>query len=164
MDKVYIYVQFLICMHSHGVDTTDRIILQELLNDSRTPVRTLASKSGVSLGTVVNRIRHLEESGVIKRYTISVDYESLGYSFEAIISMKIAKGKYPEVAEELTEEQSVITIYDVTGEQDAIVIALFPSRDDLDQFLKRVQSHPLVEKTSTMLVLRTSKESELRLI
>jgi len=151
-------------MDSQGIDETDRIILQALLRDARTPVRSLASQARVSVGTVVNRIRHLEDSGIIKRYTISVDYEALGYDIVVITTLKIAKGKFPEVANELGKEKNIITIYDVTGEYDAVVISVFPSRSELDAFLKRVQSHSLIEKTHTVLVLKTTKESEITLL
>jgi len=148
-------------MPVHTLDDTDKKIIQELIKDSRTPVRTIASKANVSLGTVSNRIKALEEEGIIKSFTISVDYDALGYQLKVMISVKITRGMYPELAEELMLEGNVITIYDVTGQYDAVLICVFSDRSDLDLFLKRLQSHPLVETTHTVLVLNVTKESQL---
>ncbi len=148
----------------HERDTIDRIILEELMRDSRTPVRVLAEKATVSVGTIVNRIRHIEDKGIIKGYTINVDYKALGQDIVVITRMKIAKGKYPEVAEELIPEKNIITLYNITGEYDAVMISQFKDREALDIFLKRIQSHPSVDKTNSVLVLKASKESQLNLL
>ncbi|MHC1605548.1 MAG: Lrp/AsnC family transcriptional regulator [Candidatus Methanofastidiosia archaeon] len=151
-------------MQKYTIDDTDKVILRELLKDSHTPVRNLASKANVAIGTIVNRIRQLEENGIIKNYKISIDYEKLGYDIVVITTMKIARGKYPKIAEKLRDEKNIISIYDITGEYDAILISVFHNRSELDHFLKRLQSHPLVEKTHTVLVLNTTKESETNII
>ena len=148
-------------MPLHSLDETDKKILQELINDSRTPVRTIANKTNVSIGTVFNRIKHMEENGIIRAFTISVDYESLGFQITVMISIKIKNGKYPELANELAMEKNVITVYDVTGEYDGILISIFTNRQELDKFLKKLQSHPLIEDTHTVLVLNVTKESQL---
>ncbi len=151
-------------MDTHLADDTDRIILRELLRDARTPVRILAREANVSIGTVVNRIRHLENTGIIKGYKAIVDYEALGYKLVVATTLKIANGKYPEVTDKLREERNIITIYNVTGQYDAVLISIFLNMEELNDFLKRVQSHPFVENTHTVLVLKTTKESEINLL
>ncbi|HOP09553.1 MAG TPA: Lrp/AsnC family transcriptional regulator, partial [Candidatus Methanofastidiosa archaeon] len=91
----------------------------------------------------------------------SVDYDALGYHLSVMISLKIKRGMYPKLAEELSNEKEVITIYDVTGEFDGVLICVFAYRQELDKFLKKLQSHPLVEDTHTVLVLNKNKESHL---
>ncbi|MHC1609229.1 MAG: Lrp/AsnC family transcriptional regulator [Candidatus Methanofastidiosia archaeon] len=151
-------------MDAHLADDTDRIILRELLRDARTPVRILAREANVSIGTVVNRIRHLENTGIIKGYKAIVDYEALGYKLVVATTLKIANGKYPEVTDKLREERNIITIYNVTGQYDAVLISIFLNMEELNDFLKRVQSRPFVENTHTVLVLKTTKESEINLL
>jgi DNA-binding Lrp family transcriptional regulator len=155
---------FKVWVTMHERDAIDRIILEELMRDSRTPVRVLAEKAAVSVGTIVNRIRHLEDKGIIKGYTINVDYKALGQDIVVITRMKIAKGRYPEVAQELVPEKNIITLYNITGEYDAVMISRFKDREALDTFLKRIQSHPYVDKTNSVLVLKASKESQLNLL
>ena len=56
-------------MAMHERDSLDYLILRELTQDSRTPVRVLAEKAQVSVGTIVNRMRQLEDKGIIRGYT-----------------------------------------------------------------------------------------------
>ncbi|MFA5869747.1 MAG: winged helix-turn-helix transcriptional regulator, partial [Candidatus Bathyarchaeia archaeon] len=62
-----------------NLDEIDRKLLQELLKDSKRSQRELAKAIGVSTATVINHITRLESAGVIKDYTIMVDWERLGY-------------------------------------------------------------------------------------
>jgi len=55
------------------LDDTDRSIIRVLENDARTSMRSIAEKVGVSLGTVSNRVKKLEESGIIKGYRVLID-------------------------------------------------------------------------------------------
>jgi len=113
---------------------------------------------------VFNRIKHMEEAGIIKSFTVAVDFDALGYHLNVMISLKIKRGMYPQLAEELASEKEVITLYDVTGEYDGILICVFTHRGELDRFLKKLQSHKLVEDTHTVLILNKTKESSLSLI
>ena len=61
------------------VDETSQKVLEEYLRDSRQSFREVARKIGISSGTVANRIKDLEEEGIIKKYTTQLDYEKLGY-------------------------------------------------------------------------------------
>jgi len=151
-------------MAMHERDSLDYLILRELTQDSRTPVRVLAEKAQVSVGTIVNRMRQLEDKGIIRGYTISIDYKALGYDLVVITRMKIAKGKYPEVAAEILGERNLVTLYNITGEYDAAMICHFRDREEFDAFLKRIQSHPHVDKTNSVLVLKASKESQFNLL
>lgn len=60
-------------------DTLDRLILRELVKDSRQSLDTISRKAGASRTPVWNRIKRLYEQGIIKRFTIEVDPEKLGY-------------------------------------------------------------------------------------
>ena len=74
------------------LDATDRSILEALGLDSRKSHRQLARELGVAQGTVTNRIRRLEERGVIQGYGVRVDPEQVGWSMTIIAGLRIAKG------------------------------------------------------------------------
>jgi Lrp/AsnC family transcriptional regulator, regulator for asnA, asnC and gidA len=142
-----------------ATDETDKRILNVLLADSRLSYRNIATKAGISAATVMNRVSRLEKDGIIKGYTTVIDYEKLGYDIDAIISMKISKGKLFEVENKIASNPAVSAVYDITGDFDSTIIAKFRNRRALDTFLKKIQSYDFVESTNTILVLNTIKNS-----
>lgn len=140
------------------VDELDRKILAELLKDSRTSSREIAKKLGTSAGTVLARIRRMEEEGVIKGYSAILDYEKLGYQLTAVTEIIVSRGKLLEVDKEVAKLPWTCAVYDVTGETDAIVVAKFRGRKELSDFTKALLSLPFVERTNTHVVLTTIKE------
>ncbi|MHC1629094.1 MAG: Lrp/AsnC family transcriptional regulator [Candidatus Nezhaarchaeales archaeon] len=143
---------------SAKLDEVDKAILRELLNDARLSFREIAKRIGVSTATVANKVRRLEEAGIIKGYTAIIDVEKLGYDVTAVIEVVVSKGKITEVEEEIAKNPNVQAVYDVTGQSDAIIIARFKSRADLSKFIKRILSMDYVERTITHVVLNIRKE------
>ncbi|MCD6403246.1 MAG: Lrp/AsnC family transcriptional regulator [Candidatus Aenigmarchaeota archaeon] len=140
------------------IDELDRKILKLLLENSRLSYRRIASKLKISTATVINRIQRLKKSGVIKRYTTMLDHEKLGYELSVVIEITVSKGKLLEVEKTIAKHPNVCAVYDVTGLTDAMIIAKFKSRKELNSFVKRLLSMEYVERTNTHLVLNTVKE------
>ena len=140
------------------LDDLDRHLLKELEGDARQSFRDLAKKTGVSVVTVAQRVRKMEQDGVIKGCTGIINQEKLGYEITTITEVTVSKGKLVEVQERIAKLNSVCAVYDVTGIEDSIVISKFRSRDDVSKFTKELLSVPHVERTNTHLVLNTYKE------
>jgi len=147
-------------MDNKPIDDTDRKIINVLLDDSRLSYRKIASKVGVSVATIMHRVNSLEKSGVIKKYTASINYEKLGYDIVAIIDIKISKGKLAMVEKKIASNESVTASYDITGDFDSQIVARFKNRRGLDSFLKNIQTYEFVERTRTNLVLNVVKEEQ----
>lgn len=141
-----------------SIDETDRKILTELLRDCRRSYRAIAKKSGTSVGTVLNRIRRLEKTGVIKGYAAILDHEKLDYQLTVIAEITVSKGKLVEMEEAISRLPNTCAVYDVTGLTDAVAIAKFRSRDELSRFTKGLLAMPFVDRTNTHVVLTTVKE------
>lgn len=141
-----------------AVDELDLKILREFTDDSRTTCRKIAKKLGVAPGTVLSRIRKMERNGVLKKYTVSVDYQKLGYTVTSVTDVTVSKGKLVEVEQKLAELPGVCAVYDVTGDVDAIVIGRFKSPSELSRFTKKLLSIPNVERANTHFVLTVVKE------
>ena len=75
------------------LDTTDRDLLAALLEDARISQRGLAKRVGVAQGTITNRLRRLEEMGVIKGYTVLLDAESIGWTMTLLMDWDRTGGK-----------------------------------------------------------------------
>ena len=145
------------------VDDKDRKIINALLEDSRLSFRQVAKKVGVSVATVMNRVRILEKEGIIKGYNAIVDYDKLGFDIDVIISINVSKGKLFQVEKRIATDENVIAVYDVTGDYDSVVIAKFKNRRMLDNFLKKIQTYDFVERTNTVVILNTIKENRMKL-
>src|SRR4030067_2447860 len=113
------------------LDEIDKKLLQELLKDSKRSQRELAKAIGVSTATVINHIARLESAGVVKDYTVMVDWERLGYELTVIIEITVARGKLIEGQKAISKLPYVCAVYDITGEIDSIAIAKFKNRQEL---------------------------------
>jgi len=125
-----------------GLDGTDVKILRILLSDARFSSRQIAKKTGVSVGTVLSRMKKMEQTGIIKEYSAIVDHEKLGYELTVIIEMTISKGRLSEIAKEIAKVPNVCCVYNVTGLTDAMVIAKFKKREELSGFTKYLLPYP----------------------
>src|SRR3989338_5872438 len=104
------------------LDELDAKIINELLDDAKTPLRTVATKLKVSFVTIMNRIKRLEQEGIIQGYTVKVNYEKLGYDVHVLIELRISKGKLLELERKIAEQPNVYTVFDVTGDVDAVIV------------------------------------------
>ena len=139
-------------------DKTDRALLEALNRDGRASQRELAAATGVALGTVSNRLRRLQEAGVLRGFLPDINAEQAGFTLTAIMQMRISKGHIIAVQASVAEHPRVFGVYDVTGEWDALVLARFRDRAEMDTFIKSTLSQPHIERTNTSLVLNTVKQ------
>jgi DNA-binding Lrp family transcriptional regulator len=140
------------------LNETDVKILQGLLEDARFSSRQIAKKVGVSVGTVLARIKKMEREGIIKSYSALLDHEKLGYELTVVTEITVSKGRLVETEKEIAKIPNVCSVYDVTGLTDAVIIAKFKGRADLGQFTKKLLALPYIERTNTHVVLTTVKE------
>jgi DNA-binding Lrp family transcriptional regulator len=143
-------------MELNEIDTK---ILKALLEDARFSSRQIAKNVGVSVGTVLSRIKKMEDEGLIRGYSVMLDHEKLGYELTVVTEITVAKGRLVETEQEIAKISNVCSVYDVTGLTDAVIVAKFKSREELGTFTKKVLTLPYVERTNTHVVLTTVKEN-----
>jgi DNA-binding Lrp family transcriptional regulator len=141
------------------LEEVDEKILRHLVEDARLSNRQIAKRVGVSVGTVLSRIKKMEEKGLIKGYSALLDDEKLGYQLTVVTEITVSKGKLAEIENEIAKIPNVCGVYDVTGLTDAFAIAKFRTREDLSHFTKRLLALPYLERTNTHVVLTTVKEN-----
>ncbi len=145
------------------IDDTDRRILAVLLADARTSMRSIAEEVGVALGTVSNRVKGMEEMGVIQGYGVRLDAEKIGWTMTVLCGLRIEKGRLMEVQRRIADDPRVFGIYDVTGEFDSMVLARVRDRAHLDDLSKTVLSSEGIIRTVTHVVLNTVKQNGVEL-
>ena len=140
------------------MDDVDKNIIRLLQEDARKSFNKISESLGIAVGTAYNRVKNLEEKGILKGYTILLDSGKLGYGLTALILIE-AEGRYlSEVEKELAKLDEVICIYDITGDYDIAVIARFKNRNTLNNFIKSALKMPHVTRTVTNVVLNVVKE------
>lgn len=145
------------------MDEKDKKIINQISKDSKSSLRKLSQKLKVSFVTVMNRIKKLEKSKIIRGYYSKIDYSKLGYDVHVIIEMRISKGKMKEMEEKIAKKPQVYAVYDTTGNFDAMVLARFKSTTSMNTFLKQIQTYNFVERTNTKVVLETIKEDQIEI-
>jgi Lrp/AsnC family leucine-responsive transcriptional regulator len=120
------------------LDETDRQLLTLLVANSRTALKDLAQAVGMSSPSVGERLKRLEERGVVRAFTVEIDAGALGYQIQALVRVRPLPGKQ-HIVRQVIEETAEITECDkVTGE-DCYVVRLFArSLDHLDSIVDRV--------------------------
>ncbi len=140
------------------MDDIDLEILRSLKRDARKSYRDIAEKLGVAEGTVYNRIKKLLENGVLKGFIADIDYSKLGFDITAVIGIVVEGGHLLEIEREMSRASCVSAVYDVTGEYDALIVAKFRKREELNDFIKELLANRYVKRTYTMFVLNIFKE------
>lgn len=139
------------------VTETERKIVNCLNKDARKSYREISRETGVSVPTVIQTIKKLEEIGAIKGYVPVLNPEYFGFGLIAVIALRISQGKLLETQKKIAEDRRVLAVYDVTGDWDSIIIGYFVDREDLNQFIKAVLSLKYIDRTVTHLVLNVVK-------
>lgn len=137
------------------VDETDRLLLRALVADGRQSNRELSQRTGVSPATVNRRLKRLEDEGVLRGVSAIVDPEAVGWNLTVVVGLRIEKGHLRAVQEAIAQDPRVVSVYDVTGEWDGLVIARCKDRRDLDDLAKSTLSSRHIQRTNTMVVLST---------
>jgi DNA-binding Lrp family transcriptional regulator len=140
------------------MDKLDMSIIKLLQKNARLSYREIAKELGVAVGTIYNRIKKLEEQGIIRGFCVDVDYERLGFGLTAVIGIRANGREIVRIEREIAKNPRVMQVYDVTGEYDIIVIAKFRDRADMNRFVKWVLSLEGVERTNTSVVMDIVKE------
>ena len=142
------------------IDELDKKILGALNNNARMSFRQVAKNLGISPATLHNKVKKLENSGVLKGYIPLIDTESIGYNLMAIIGLRVKQEKEIEVQEAISKLTQVGAIYEITGDWDLILICYFKGRKDLTYFLKKRLPLSNIERAITHLVLNVVKEEK----
>jgi len=98
------------------LDERDRIIIDMLTRDARTPFTEIAKALGISETAVRKRVKALEEAGVIHQYTIVVEPSKLGYNLVSLTGVDTLPEKIFDVAAKLQEFEFVRKVYLTSGD------------------------------------------------
>ena len=135
----------------------DKLLLKELIMDSRQKIVKLAEKCHMTRQSVYTKINDFRRKGV--GFTIDIDPEKIGLNMKVyILIVAEPQRKFREEADKKIKEIKGITqVHYVLGRFDIIAEVLVKGRDDLRRVLKEIQDLPAVKKTETFIVYETTK-------
>ena len=131
------------------IDGVDRRLLAVLSEDARISLKELAGRVGLSSPSVSDRLRRLEERGIIRGFTVDIDPAALGYSLQAIVRIRPLPGKLHIVQALIAEIPEVVDCDKVTGDDCFVARLYLRSIAQLDGILDRVAEKA---ETSTAIV------------
>ncbi len=142
---------------SEKLDERDFAILELLKKDARLSEQKIARKSGIPMTTVHNRIKKLQQTGVIKRYTIKLDNGKLGKALVAYVFIKaINQADQKALLEEIASIPQVCEVAMVTGDFDIFFKARVGSMDELSKIvLANLRKNRHVGESVTMISYET---------
>ncbi len=142
------------------IDDIDAKLIDLLQKQGRMKRNDLAEAVGLSLPAVSDRLRKLEEGGVITGYHARVDHRKLGRDITAFIFVTVDSSRhFAQFLDHVGAAEEIQECHAVTGDPSHILKIRTANTASLEKLLARIQAWPGVVSTRTNLVLSTSKET-----
>jgi len=120
------------------LDDVDRRMVETLVEDARISLKELAQRVGLSSPSASERLKRLEERGVIRGFTVDVDPAALGYTLQAIVRIRPLPGKLHVVQDLIQQIPQFSECDKVTGDDCFVGRLHIRSIDELDTILDRI--------------------------
>jgi len=145
--------------NSSGLDEIDRGLVGMLQQNARLTFKELGRAVHLSSTAAAERVRRLEDAGVIEGYTARVNPARCGYPVSTFIRLRTSADQYPRFLALAGELPEILECHHVTGDDSFLVTAVVASMEALESLIARIS--PFGE-TSTALVLSTPLKREVQ--
>jgi len=133
-------------------DEINHKLLVALQNSGRASFAELGRLVGLTAPAVAERVRRLEEEGLIRGYRADIDFAKLGYTISAFIRMRVPPAKYPQLHAMARSIREIRECHHLSGEDSFILRVHAESVADLESIIQRLSEHGT---TATAVVLST---------
>lgn len=145
------------------LNVTDRKILEILQTDARITNVELASKVGISPPAMLERVKRLENSGVIEKYVALVNPQKVGRETFAMVSVSLVQHQLPTInlfEKEINKLEEVLECFHVTGKEDFLLKVVVKNIPDYEKFiLEKLTKIKGVSRVNTTFILSAFKRS-----
>lgn len=138
-------------------DETDVKIISALQKDARLSMRELGKKVHLSAPSVTERVKKLEDEGIISGYTIKINHKKLGFNIECIIEVTLRNGDFVHFKKFIKDYPGVLFCYRVTGQVCYILMLTASSLNEIEKFINSVTTYA---ETITNVVFSTLPTSD----
>ncbi len=150
--------------NSHGIalDDVDLQIMYILAKDSSTAFVEIAKQIGISDATVHLRVRKLIDKGIIRRFTLSLNNDLLGYDHLVFAGINIKSGFADQVTDELSNIEEILEIHEMHNTFDLFLKIRAKDLNDIRNIVEnKIRKLPYILETELMTVLKSSKEEQM---
>ena len=142
------------------MDHIDIKILRYLTKDARMNASQISQRVNLSISAVIERMKKLESSGLIKGYTAVIDEKQAGFNVQAMISIRLEHPKYnQEFNRQMCNHECVMECFYITGDFDYIARIGVSSTEELTKVLHDIKQISGVSLTRTYVVLDNIKQN-----
>lgn len=139
------------------LDKTGQDILYLLQEDARMPFAEIGRRVGLSAPSVAERVRRMEEAGIIEGYHARVNLDKVGLPVTVYIEITSSDGRTDLIQKFAVSHPAVSECYCITGERDILIRASFGSIKELDQLVQQLARYGKVSTAAVMAVYRARR-------
>ncbi|PHS51756.1 MAG: transcriptional regulator [Lutibacter sp.] len=152
-------------MKKYVLDEIDHQILDILIENARTPFTDIAKKLVVSAGTIHVRVKKMEDEGIIKGSTLTLNYEKMGYSFISHVGIYLNQtSKTKQVVKDLALIPNVTIAYITAGKYNIFCKIRAKDTTHAKEIIFEIDDIDGVSRTETMISLEESINDKTRLM
>lgn len=138
---------------SESMNDIDKKIINILKNDSRKSFVEIANDIGMSESAVRRRVKNLQDTGIIKKFTIEMGPSNKTSAITLISVSSVADTS--KVSDQLLNLKGVDTVYEITGQYDIATIIVAPTILEINSYIDEIRKIDGVSDTNTVIILRT---------
>ncbi len=122
-----------------AMDLTDRKILKILEENSKSSLSDISRMVNLSIPSVRERINKMKDLNIIEKYTIDINYNSLGFGIDVIINISIKNNLYTDFKTFIKDQENVEFCYRISGESCFVFKMHFETMDSVEEFIDKSQ-------------------------
>ena len=132
------------------LDSLNWKILEALQENARMSFSEIGRKVGLTSPAVAERVKKMEDKGIIKGYKVQVSYNKTGHQLKAIITLKVFMGRLKPFLDKVKDFREVINCYRITGNENIILEVVLYDQAHLEVFIDKLITYG---ETRTHIVL-----------
>ena len=141
------------------MDLIDKKILDCLRQNARMPASMISEQVNLSVSAVLERIRKLERSGIVRQYTVLLDHKKIGKDLSAFISVSLDHPKHnDQFVASVQKDKRITECHYITGDFDFLLKVIVHSTAALEATLNTIKNIQGVSLTRTLVVFSTHKQ------
>lgn len=123
------------------IDDLSAEIIRCLQQNARISFTEIGRKVGLTSPAVAERVKKMEDLGIIKNYVTQISYSKLGYQMRAMITLRAFVGKLRPFLKKVNSFNEVINCYRITGNENIIMEVVIKDQKHLEQFIDNLISY-----------------------
>lgn len=140
------------------MDNIDKKILNLLKNNSRISASDISSKVNLSIPAVSDRLKRLDASGIIEKYTIIINNKKLNRNLMVIMFVTLESPKYADnFVEAIQQQEDILECHYLAGDYDYALKIVTETTETLEKILNKIKGMNGIQKTKTTVILSSIK-------